>query len=265
MLVDSITVVTCGDYTSPGGTLYTAQGTYNFTDVLSSVNCPGCDSLVTVDLTITTPDTAMTVYACNEYYSPAGNYYNTLGNFVFTDTIPSVACPGVDSIIDIDLTITDNLDLTIYAFSGVVFVNQNGAIYQWLDCDNGYAPIAGATDQDFVPTVDGNYACYVTLGNCSDTTVCKFVESTFGVGIEESETDALQMFPNPATDHVQLNYQNGVMNKVRIMSINGQIIQTFEQINEASFEFEVNAFDKGVYYIEIDAADRKIMRRLVIQ
>lgn len=265
VLEDTITVVTCGDYTSPGGDLYTAQGNYLFTDVISSLNCPGCDSLITVDLTITNPDTSMTVYACNEYYTPSGNYYNTLGNFVFTDIVPSIACPGVDSIINIDLTITDNLDLTIYAFSGVVFVNQNGAIYQWLDCDNNYAPIAGATDQDFVPTSDGNYACYVTLGNCSDTTVCKYVESTFGVGISENDNPTINLYPNPTHDMVYLSAPNQIIQSIELIDIKGQIMRSYEDITTNPFEIEIGQFDGGVYFLEIQTDRRRWRKRLIIQ
>ena len=131
----------------------------------------------------------MTVFACNEYTSPAGTYYNIPDNYVFTDIIPSVNCPGVDSVINIDLTIVTSINTSIFVFSGVVFVNQLGADYQWLDCDNNMAPIPGETNQDFIPTVDGNYACEITLGSCVDTTGCEFVEAAPPTGISESEHD----------------------------------------------------------------------------
>jgi len=54
-LDDTITVVTCGNYTSPAGNLYTTEGVYNFDDIVPSINCPGCDSLINVQLTISSP------------------------------------------------------------------------------------------------------------------------------------------------------------------------------------------------------------------
>lgn len=53
----TITESSCGDYTSPAGNTYSATGTYY--DTL--VNAGGCDSIVTINLTVTTIDNTITV------------------------------------------------------------------------------------------------------------------------------------------------------------------------------------------------------------
>lgn len=57
-----------------------------------------------------------------------------------------------------------------------------GVTYQWLDCDNGNAPIAGATSASYTPSVTGNYAVQITDNGCTDVSACILVDFT---GIEE--------------------------------------------------------------------------------
>jgi gliding motility-associated-like protein len=92
-----ITVSACGSYTLDCKT-YTSSGVY--TQILS--NAVGCDSIVTLNLTITSAKSAVTVYqtACSSYLwngqtlAISGNYPDTL-----------VASNGCDSIVTLHLTI----------------------------------------------------------------------------------------------------------------------------------------------------------------
>ncbi len=61
-------------------------------------------------------------------------------------------------------------------------VDQTGATYQWLDCDNNFAIINGETNQSYTPAVTGNYAVEVNMNGCVDTSACFLVDYT---GIEE--------------------------------------------------------------------------------
>ena len=54
--------------------------------------------------------------------------------------------------------------------------DASGATYQWLNCDNANAPIAGAVDQSFIAPRTGSYAVEVTQNGCVATSECYFVE-----------------------------------------------------------------------------------------
>ncbi|MEK9612777.1 MAG: gliding motility-associated C-terminal domain-containing protein, partial [Flavobacteriaceae bacterium] len=79
-------------------------------------------------------------------------------------------------------TTLHRLDLTVYPLPETeVLVEGNtltaahpGAQYQWIDCENGNTPIAGATQQSFTPTeVKGSYAVQITTAEgCTLTSVC---------------------------------------------------------------------------------------------
>jgi hypothetical protein len=67
--------------------------------------------------------------------------------------------------------------------------------YQWLDCDNGYAPISGETGQSFIANLNGNYAVLVTQGSCIDTSDCIQITT---VGVETGNFVGMALYPNPS-------------------------------------------------------------------
>lgn len=97
---ESITETACDSYTTPSGAnTYTASGIY--TDVLSSIN--GCDSVLTIDLTINSSDLVQLSASACDSYNFEGNTYTSSGVYqvYFTNQI------GCDSIRELDLVITN--------------------------------------------------------------------------------------------------------------------------------------------------------------
>ncbi len=95
----SISVAECTSYTVPSGNqTYTTAGV--FTDTL--VNAAGCDSIITISLTLNATENAIVETVCETYTVPSGNAtYTTSG--VYTDVLQNAA--GCDSILTIDLTV----------------------------------------------------------------------------------------------------------------------------------------------------------------
>jgi PKD repeat protein len=99
------TITACASYTWPiNSTTYTTTGMY--TAVIP--NFVGCDSTITLDLTILNPATSTDVQsACNSYSWIDGNTY-TASNNSATFTITGGAANGCDSTITLDLTINNS-------------------------------------------------------------------------------------------------------------------------------------------------------------
>jgi len=99
ILTSPFTASACSSYTAPWGAIYTQSGLY--TDTLTTAN--GCDSIVTVNLTITGTVIAptLTVNACNSYTAPWGTVYTQSGTY--SDTL--VTTSGCDSIVSVNLTV----------------------------------------------------------------------------------------------------------------------------------------------------------------
>src|SRR5690554_5298085 len=102
------TITACESYTWPtNNQKYTTSGSYN----AYLLNENGCDSIVTLDLTITASETStITEVACGSYTWSANNqtYFNS---GVYTETLTTVS--GCDSIVTLDLTISNSQSPTV--------------------------------------------------------------------------------------------------------------------------------------------------------
>jgi len=135
-----VTETACESYTwSLNSMTYTTTGIYSA--VLT--NSVGCDSLVTLDLTINNATSSLTTEtACSSFtWSANGTTYTASG--VYTATL--LNAEGCDSIATLDLTINTVSDLGVTLTDITLSADLSGASYQWLDCTNGNAQRGGAT------------------------------------------------------------------------------------------------------------------------
>ena len=239
-----ITETVCDSYSSPSGLYeWTESGIY--TDTL--VNAFGCDSIITFDLTINLfSESETTETVCDSYSSPSGLYEWTESG-IYTDTL--INALGCDSIITLDLTInTSDYELNV---SGITLsAVAMGATYQWLDCNNDFMIIDGATEAEYTPeSGSGNFAVIVTQGECSDTSDCISVSN---VEIEKNEATTLRIYPNPTpgritVDKVNVDYQEA---RIYVLDVEGKLIESFIFNNNMPISCDINA-NSGLYIVNI--------------
>ncbi|WP_169312056.1 T9SS type A sorting domain-containing protein [Fluviicola taffensis] len=247
----SVPMTACTSYTWPQtGLTYNASGAYRDT----IANFVGCDSIITLNLTINTPTSSMfTVSTCTPTYTWAqnGTVYNATG--FYNDTILNAA--GCDSVITLNLTITafvatatDNGNATVTA--------STGTTYQWINCTTN-APISGATTQTFTATVNGTYAAIVSNGTCSDTTNCVTIAN---VGVKENMISSISVHPNPTHDVVIVT-MDAATAIVEVMDVQGKLVQT-TQIN-AGGQVDLSGYERGVYTLRIKTELGTAIERIV--
>ncbi len=143
---------------------------------------------------------SITTAACGSYVSPSGNFTFTESGMYF-DTLANYA--GCDSIITIYLTVT-HVDVSVNVSSPIMHANASDAQYQWLDCNNNYAPIEGATWQTYTATSNGNYAVQITYNNCTDTSECIAISD---VRVEpQPAAEQIIIYPNPVYQSMWVKY-----------------------------------------------------------
>src|SRR5690606_14548372 len=122
---DTIQLDVCNQYVSPSGnSIWTNSGVYQ--DTLTNVN--GCDSILTIDLTINqNSSSTINETACNRYLSPSRNYVWVFSG-TYQDIIPNDK--GCDSIITINLTINNTTLATINPVVCDSFTSPSGK-YTW--------------------------------------------------------------------------------------------------------------------------------------
>jgi len=131
----------CNAYVSPSGNyVYISSGTY--TDTLPSAS--GCDSIITVNLSILESFDTIDVEACYGLLSPSGNFYLSIPG-TYQDTITNMA--GCDSILTINLgilgfTSSNSVDTSCFEFtspSGKVWTESGfyeDTISNSIGCDS---------------------------------------------------------------------------------------------------------------------------------
>ncbi|MBK9479421.1 MAG: T9SS type A sorting domain-containing protein [Bacteroidetes bacterium] len=193
--------------------------------------------------------------ACDSF-SINGQTYTASG--IYTQTLVSQS--GCDSTLTINLAVTNLVD-SIFQNGATLNSSIAGAIYQWVDCENGLAPIAGATSQSFNPTVNGFYALIISKGLCVDTSVCYNVNS---VGINKLDfEDGISIFPSPVKNVLQIASALHLINEINIYNSIGALLIQQKQ-NKMQVSIDLSSYANGIYFAEIKTATM-IFRRKVLK
>jgi hypothetical protein len=170
-------------YTWVDGVTYTAS---NNTATYTSTNAAGCDSVVTLDLTISSLPTTDVIVACNSYYTWTDGVTYTADNNTATDTIINAA--GCDSVVTLDLTFTSpgTVDTRVacdtITWNGVLYTsNNNTATHTYTNaagCDSVVTLNLTMNYTSF--TVDAITACdsYTWINGITYTTTNFFARHT---------------------------------------------------------------------------------------
>jgi len=96
---------------------------------------------------------------------------------------------------------------------------------------------------------NNNAESYFRIGNALGTTMIDMLDQITGTPNVSHEHPIINVFPCPANNYFRV--QGEVHNyTLRIYDVNGQVVQSFEQIPLTSV-VDITAFVKGVYFIEI--------------
>ncbi len=238
-------VTTCQNaYTWIDGNTYTNN---NNTATYTYQNIYGCDSIVTLGLTFYTISSTDVIVSCDEITWIDGNTY-TNDNFTATYTFFNGASNGCDSVIilnynrDVISAGVSYYDNTIHAVPPI------GYNYQWVDCDNGYTPIIGATNSTYSPMSDGNYAVIVSNSNCSDTSNCL----AYYVGLNNYGEIGFELYPNPANSQINIDFNDKSEYQIIIYNVQGETV--YQNVIVADkFFIDIYPFNPGVYFIQINS------------
>jgi hypothetical protein len=139
-----------------------------------------------------------------------------------------------------------NPDTTLTWSNDTLTSNANGSYeYQWIDCDNGNALIAGETNQSFAPSVNGTYAVEIFDGKCTKLSQCV---TTTGVGINDLNSFKVSYFPNPTDGYLSIIVADDTY-QVELSDLTGKLI-TSSSFSGSNYMVELPT-QIGLYFIKM--------------
>lgn len=223
------TIEACDRYTWTNGVTYFNSTNTPKDTFISSV---GCDSIVTLDLTINKQQT-ITVQdtGCRFYISPTGEYeWKTSGTYY--DTLPS--SKGCDSILRIELTIV-NIDTSLSVKDSLVISNQDNAFYQWMDCDGNEIP--GKTGQNLFAPENGMYRVKIDQYGCSDTSECAEIDYYWYPTVNQNNICSM-IYPNPTRGGVTVDIgDREKVESIVVYDMNGQKVEEIDLEDSSPYSF----------------------------
>ena len=212
-----------------------------------------------------------------EGFALSGNTSNFVEGTTVGTTIEASVCPGVTYPFNgTDVTAPGVYSAVFTGQSGCdsvvtlvldliqinTAVNQNGpnltclngaANWQWVDCNNGYAAISGATFQTFTPQANGSFAVVVTQGECTDTSAC-YTVSTIGID-ETGAVQALRLFPTVTDGAMRLVLDRPVgLVEWTMVDAQGRIVQAFQGPAVPEQRIDATALPAGLYSVRVRMA-----------
>jgi photosystem II stability/assembly factor-like uncharacterized protein len=244
----------CGSFTWIDGVTYTTS-TNTPTYWVQSAN--GCDSLVNLNLTIGQTTTGEDQQnTCGDPFTWIDGVTYTTSNSTATYILTNAA--GCDSIVTLDLTINDEVATIISNGNSLVCTNLDGII-QWVDCDNANAPIVGADNNTFTPSVSGNYAAQLDFFGC--TTISNCINITVS-SINESSASTFTLYPNPTNDIVNLeNLKAGTM--ITVYDVTGKVVYS-ELVSSTVSVIATSAWENGLYLVQTTYEGLSQQTKLVV-
>jgi hypothetical protein len=238
-------VTSCGPYTWINGITYTSSNTTARDTLYDS---QGNDSVIVVlNLTYKEIDSVVDVVtACGSYTWIDGITY-TESNSTATHTLTNAA--GCDSIVTLNLTINETVDVNVTTADNVITATAVGVTYLWLDCNNNYAVIPEETSQSFMATTSGDYAVQITEGACIDTSSCISIIVT---GIDNiKQENLINIYPNPISNRIYIQLGQEYSNvSLQVKNVLGKqiISNSYKHIDH----IKVNLNEPpGIYLVEI--------------
>lgn len=157
---------------------------------------------------------------------------------------------------------------------------EQGSPWDWWD--NAAFGAALAAGSDLVPTAEvGECLGILDSPDMSETKGKAFVELSmqfltpriyqafdlgnfYGIGVEENDINTLELFPNPASDHFEVQSKTTI-ESIKVYDITGTLVKDIQNIDNTSYTVLRNDMSSGVYIVSIVSENSTNTRRLVLK
>ncbi len=241
----SVTASACNSYTSPDfRNTWTQSGTYY--DTMTNVSF--CDSVITYHITILKPSFASIEVQNCRFYISQGKKRKWTKSGLYADTLTNYR--GCDSILNIKLLIPQTNTAVTRTGKNLVASSPSGE-FRWLNCNNNFSFISGATSRNFTAPFIGSFAVEVTDSGCTDTSECLYIDNVSIASI--ASFNQFKVSPNPNAGSFEIETPVRLKHAVvRITDLKGCVLFecTYEEFEKENLNLST---EPGIYILELIA------------
>ena len=230
------------------GVEFTQAGTQTVT--LSTVN--GCDSVVTMTLTVNQPTTGIDEQeACDAFTWIDGVTYTESTSATNAPTYVLTNAAGCDSVVTLHLTIHESVTIDAY-----LTIHESDLPYTY-----------GDTTFEPGTVQSGDYSFYFTTAYGCDSIIV--LHLTVETGIDNyAMTASMNVYPNPTADkvNVQLTVDNESLNdgEIQLYDMYGKWLRTIKVTGKVT-EIDLSSFAAGVYFVKAVEGQQLIGVRKIVK
>ena len=126
---------------------------------------------------------------------------------------------------------------------------SSGVVYQWVDCNDNYAPILGETNATFSTQIPGDYAVEISLNNCSVISDCYTIAVISGNEVLNSKY-GIQLFPNPTTNDLILSLKGVNVVDIVVIDTHGRVLLKQPNLFDQD-RISLSTYVAGTYFVKI--------------
>lgn len=184
-------------------------------------------------------------------YSASGTYTNLL-----------TGANGCDSLLTSVIVVDAPVDTAVTNLGLSLSSNAANALYQWLDCDKAFQPVAGQSAKNFTPVTNGHYAVVVTVNNCVDTSACA---SIIEVGLQDvSLSQHVRIYPNPASNSLFIQVSPMLQSaRASVYNALGQIVCTLDLAAGSTQQINLADYAPGIYSVNVEYLQHRFIQNVI--
>jgi hypothetical protein len=230
------------------GIVFTQAGSQTVT--LQTVN--GCDSVVTMILTVNQPTTGVDVQeACDSFTWIDGVTYTESTSATNAPTYVLTNAAGCDSVVTLDLTINHSVTVE----------------YSLVISEDDLPYTIGDTTFDPSTIQSGDYTFYLTTAAGCDSIIILHLTVT---GVEDYLMSVnMNVYPNPTTDKINIqistmNHEQLLGTEIQLYDMYGKWLSTWKVTGETT-EIDLSSYAASVYFIKAVNGKRQVGVRKIVK
>ena len=139
---------------------------------------------------------------------------------------------------------------------------SEGEVEAW-EWDFGDGGTSGLQSPSHEYTTTGSFTVSLTIsGPAGSSTETKTDYILIPVGISDNEPEVIMIYPNPATDLLNIDFPNSARRKLILQTIDGKAL--FERMTSHKSEtIDLSGFDQGIYILIIEAKGETTKTKVV--